>query len=241
MLHLWQQHDENDISEDPAGKENRLVMLCDGVFAIAITLLVLDIRLPAGLNTPEKFYAALSDLLSEKILFYFITFAVIAGYWNIHRSVMNQVKRIDAVFIWLTFLFLAFVALFPATINLITGEYSPYREMVIIYVVSLAACGFSAAALWIYASWNHRLIDPKISREQIVFRSISSLVLPIYYILSLLLLFVFPDKPSRIFLSWILIGVPMNIVQRVYRHRLKRLGQEAETVEGLPRRIDPIS
>src|SRR5689334_15971960 len=162
MAHLWQKQLGDIVPEDKPASEDRLVMLCDGVFAIAITLLVLDIRLPDDpklLTESALFRAQLSDLLFNKVLYYFITFLVIAGYWVMHRRIMHQVRRLDSRFIWLTFLFLAFVALFPVSMTLLVG-YGQYREAVIFYVLTLAACGFSSSFLWIYASWNRRLIDP---------------------------------------------------------------------------------
>src|SRR5258708_35604606 len=158
MSQSGQQHNETPSHNKPPS-EDRLIMLCDGVFAIAITLLVLDIRLPDDL---AHFYNNLHELLI-KIMFYFITFLVIAGYWIMHRRIMQDVRRLDKRFMWLTFLFLSFVALFPATIPLI-GTFGQYREAIIMYVLTLAACGFSASFLWIYASWSHRLIDPDVDQ-----------------------------------------------------------------------------
>ncbi len=225
MAHLWQRPFGDTVPEDKPASEDRLIMLCDGVFAIAITLLVLDIRLPDGLK-PDQFPEQLPDLLF-KILFYFITFLVIAGYWIMHRRIMHQVRRLDRNFIWLTFLFLSFVALFPVMMTLLTG-YGQYREAVIIYTLTLAACGFSSSFLWIYASRNHRLIDPNIDQELIRFRTIATLIIPTYYTLSLLLLFVIPGHPSNIFYSWVFIGFPIRLVRSIYRRRLARREQLAD-------------
>lgn len=215
-------HDDTAPEGRPAN-EDRLIMLCDGVFAIAITLLVLDIRIPDG---STQFSADLSALL-RKIMFYFVTFLIIAGYWIMHRRVMRQIKRLDRRFIWFTFLFLSFVALFPATMNLL-GAYGSHYETVIIYVATISACGFSVALLWIYASWNHRLIDADIDQEQINFRTLNILINPVYFALSLLLLFFFSD-PTSLFFSWIFIGFPVTVIQRVYRYRLsKRVQQGAQ-------------
>lgn len=224
MANLWQQL-ENTMPNHKSISEDRLIMLCDGVFAIAITLLILDIRLPDDTSHFQE------NLLTFflKILFYFVTFLIIAQYWILHRYIMHQVRRLDRPFLWLTLLFLAFVALVPATITVVS-EFGNHYEADVIYGLSLAACGFSASALWIYASWKHRLIDPTLDQRFIHFSIISTLISPIYFLLSLLLLFIllFSNNPPLIFLSWIFIGIPSTIVRRIYSRQLEGVEDHRE-------------
>jgi uncharacterized membrane protein len=215
MKNFWQQL-ETPVPNDTSVNEDRLIMLCDGVFAIAITLLVLDIRLPDDAthfqeNLPAFFL---------KILFYFVTFLVVARYWMLHRRIMQQIQRLDRSFLWLTLLFLAFVALIPATITVVS-EFGNHAEADVIYALSLVVCGFSASALWIYASRKHRLIDPALDQHTIHFRTISTLIAPLYFLLSLLLLFIpfFSNNPPLIFFSWLLIGIPNSILRRIDRRQ----------------------
>src|ERR1700730_1504586 len=93
------------IFEEKSPGFDRLIMLCDGIFAIAMTLLVLDIKLPEGL-TSQTFGDAWNSLLVKSI-FYVITFVIVANYWKEHRRLMMFVKRQDERFTQLTFLFLA--------------------------------------------------------------------------------------------------------------------------------------
>src|SRR5581483_1051162 len=77
--------------EEKPASEDRLVMLCDGIFAIAITLLVLDIKVP--LIPPQDLVngKAQTDLhqnivaILHQIIIYLITFFIVASYWNGHR------------------------------------------------------------------------------------------------------------------------------------------------------------
>ncbi len=201
------------LPDEKSASEDRLVMLCDGIFAIAVTLLVLDIRLPID---TVHFRANLPTFFT-KILYYFVTFLIIARYWMVHRRIMYMINKLDSVFLWLTFLFLAFIALLPATI-IVISEFGKDLIADIIYTVSLAACGLSASALWIYASSHHRLIAPSIDQHFITFRTIDTLVAPIYFLLSLLLFFVplFANDPPLIFYSWIFTSVPSSLLQRYY-------------------------
>jgi uncharacterized membrane protein len=210
---------------EKAPGDDRLVMLCDGVFAIAMTLLVLNIRLPAGIPyTPgdgdAQFMGKLLDLLNSQALYFVITFAVIAGYWMQHRSLMQDIRRIDNRFIGVTFLFLLFIAFFPVTSSII-GEYGNHPGAVILYTLAIAGCGFSSLALWLYAAGHHRLIDRSMTGEEIISRGIHIGLSPAYFTLSLLLLFA-PIQPSNIFWTWLLLPLFTPLIRRMRHGRLVR-------------------
>lgn len=212
--------------------DDRLIMLCDGVFAIAMTLLVLDI----SLDLKDGIDAAMNALVG-KILIYIVTFFVIANYWTIHRQLMRIIKRMDSRLIQITFLFLAFVTFFPVAFNIVTDN-GQYAQVTILYALVVAGCGFSAQLLWLYASWKHRLIDPDLDQTEIRYRTIRGLSTPVIMCLSLLLLllplpFVAADPP-RIFYSWLLIPVVDRIIHVVYNRIQKKhaeeKGQEQQTL-----------
>src|SRR6266700_8154639 len=95
--------------------DDRLIMLCDGVFAIAMTLLVLDI----SLDLKDGIDAAISALFG-KILIYIVTFFIIASYWTSHRRLMRIIKRMDSRLVQITLLFLAFITFFPVAFNMVS-------------------------------------------------------------------------------------------------------------------------
>lgn len=203
--------------------DERLIMLCDGVFAIAMTLLVLDIKLNI---TRGDIDAAISDLL-QKVLIFAITFFVIAKYWTIHRQLMRSIKRMDVIFVRLTFLFLAFVTFFPVVINM-EFDGGQFVQVTILYALVVAGCGFSAQLLWVYASWNHRLIDPDLNQIEIRYRTISGLSAPVITCLSFLLLslpFVAADPP-RLFFGLLLIPVADRIIQILHKREQKKHAEE---------------
>jgi uncharacterized membrane protein len=186
-----------------------------------MTLLVFGIGINVANPTEQSVDKALSSLIVPTI-FYLVTFAVIAIYWRFHRTLMQVVQRLDNAFISLTFLFLAFIAFFPVTSNLL-GHYSDYRAVVVIYTLALSGCGFSALALWLYATWNHRLVAPDLPDEEIKTRTYALLLNPLIFCASLLLLFVVPEsKPYYICYSWALIGFTYRIVQIIYKRWLEK-------------------
>lgn len=184
--------------------EDRLIFLADAVFAIAMTLLVLEITLPAGEHFTDEghFNEALVTLI-EQTAIYLVTFAVLARYWMAHRSLMRLVDRLDSRAIWLTFLFLAFVAFFPVPSGIL-GDYD-FTGAVVLFTLVLVGCGYSLLGLWLYVSGKNRLLGVHVSRTAIGDRSVDLALEPTVFLLSLLLLPTRRFDPSAIFLTWLLV------------------------------------
>ncbi|MBT3150453.1 DUF1211 domain-containing protein [Streptomyces sp. CHD11] len=128
----------------PEGGPERLVALADGVFAIAVTLLVLDISVPQGLDS-EEYRQALSDTLPN-LGAYGISLAVLAGFWRDHRAIFRGVQQVDGTVIGLTMLGLGLAALLPFPTTLVS-EYGDEPVSVVIYSVAVASLGAVHLAL----------------------------------------------------------------------------------------------
>ena len=102
---------------------DRIVNLSDGVFAIAITLLVLDIRAP---DIPQNMVSSQlpGALLSlwPKYLSYVLSFVGISAFWLIHHSIFRPIRSYDRILLYLNLLFLMVVAFLPFPTSLL-GEY----------------------------------------------------------------------------------------------------------------------
>jgi uncharacterized membrane protein len=193
------------IEETKKPSEDRIVMLSDGIFAIAVTLLVLGIQIPplADPHSHTAFMKALTGVIFSNTLFYVVTFAVLASYWLEHRRLMNSIKQVDTSFLWLNLLFLAFVAFFPVATNIV--QYAQFQEAVIVYAAVLAGCGYSLAFLWIYAFSKHRLITANQDLQRQKSHVITAFLSPTFILLSLCLLFIPNFTPSHVFFSWFLL------------------------------------
>jgi len=207
--------------EEKRPSEDRIVMLSDGVFAIAMTLLVLDIRLPdnpSGSTTVLKALIA----LSPKIISYVISFIMIASYWSMHRRIMHYLQRIDNSFIQLNVLLLFFVTALPISTTFVYQpgytDTNDQKLLFIIYTLSLVACGLTVTALWLNATWKHRLVDPALEQDNINYLLLRLSMVPCFFLLSLLLL-LFPIEPYYIYFSWFLLS-PLFMILRRVRHRL---------------------
>jgi len=128
---------------------DRLVMLADGVFAIALTLSAVELR-------PEaKPGQTLLQIWGKPLLAYFLTFFILGVVWFQHRRTMAQLRRIDRTLTLITLLLLSLVALMPVVIRTMVSGESGLDQTVgmTIYALSLVAINFSLAMGWGYAAF----------------------------------------------------------------------------------------
>ncbi|WP_101297294.1 TMEM175 family protein [Halegenticoccus soli] len=152
---------------------DRLIGFSDGVFAIAITLLVLNIEVPDGLPPGTS---AAAFVLAEwpDIVSYVISFLIVGNYWVIHHRVFQRIVRYDWKLLWLNIGYLLLVAFVPFTTALL-GDYTG-QFAVALYAGTLAAIGVVFAVLWWYAASHKGLTRRPLDREQVRYGVLKSLV-----------------------------------------------------------------
>ena len=169
-----------------AGRDrDRIVNLSDGVFAIAITLLVLDIwvpDIPEGMVASELPAALLS--LWPKYLGYFLSFAVISTFWIVHHSIFRPIREYDRGLLYLNFLFLMFVAFVPFPTSLL-GEYGDHQLPVAIYAGALAIGRLLLTAIHWYSTRDDRLVGESQNPGEVRFYLIRGLAMPVIFLLSI--------------------------------------------------------
>jgi len=151
-----QPHDRKELEE----RRNRhwfdrLAMLSDGVFAIAATLLSLDVRGPASWHNLSDLWAGLVPELNA----YALSFLVIAVFWLAHRRFMAMVHTVDAPLTVLTLVMLGLVGLVPGVTHVSLG--TTYETGMALYGALIVLIGFSMAAIWGYASLVADLVAPE--------------------------------------------------------------------------------
>ena len=151
---------------------DRILALSDGIFAFAITLLVLGLTVPniseSGLSQIALNSKLLESLGAETTAFYSygISFAVIAIWWVAHHRIFQYIKRYDQALMWRNLLFLLFVTIIPFLTQLM-NDYGNVGIAVIIYDASQFVGGFALAGIWKHASSKHLLISRSLSEGQI--------------------------------------------------------------------------
>ncbi|MFE7749639.1 TMEM175 family protein [Streptomyces sp. NPDC057428] len=108
----------------------RLTTLSDGIFAIAMTLLVLDVRVPPGLSA-DGFREAFVDVLPD-LGAYALSFWILAGFWRDHRRIVRLVPPIEKVPLGFALIWLGAIALIPFPTSLLS-EYADQPLAVAVY------------------------------------------------------------------------------------------------------------
>ena len=142
---------------------SRIVAFSDGVFAIAITLLVLNLTIDKGL-TGQQLKDALFDNW-DNLVAYGISFAVIGRFWIVHHRFFSEVKAFDGRLLGLNLLYLACVVLIPFS-SQVLGDYGGETPSVVVYSVNLAAVVL--VGLWMSVDARRRgltTIDDETHRE----------------------------------------------------------------------------
>ena len=93
--------------------KNRLEAFSDGMFAIILTVLVLELKVPhLENNTWPVFLGAMSEIVPKLISFVF-SFFIIAIFWVNHHHIVHQIEKVDSKLLWLNIILLFFACLFP--------------------------------------------------------------------------------------------------------------------------------
>ena len=163
----------------------RINALSDGVFAIVITLLVLELKVPEiqAHLVSEELPVALREIL-PKVISHAFSFVVLGIYWVGHHNMFMHIKRHDRVLLWLNILFLMFVASMPFPTGLVV-QYGQERWSLIVYAAILSAAGGSLDLIWWYATKNRRLVNPDMDDDFVAFVHRRVLIAPLIYLIAL--------------------------------------------------------
>jgi len=127
----------------------RVVFFSDAVFAIAITLLAIDLRLPPGTYDDRSIVDTLVGMAPE-IFAFALSFAVIAMFWLGHYRTFRRVERVTPRLIGVNMLFLAFVALLPFPTSVIARE-GNLSASAVFYAAFVCVTSLLSASLWVVA------------------------------------------------------------------------------------------
>lgn len=138
---------EREIEEEGSVGYERTVAFSDGVFAIAITLLVLSLDVP-DVPAGETLTDALREL-DGQLWSYFVGFAVIGAFWLAHHRFFDALRRFDSTLLVLNLAFLSLISLMPFT-TAVFGRYTGEEAAVILYAANVVvASTLDTAMLWV--------------------------------------------------------------------------------------------
>ncbi len=133
------------------GGVDRLSALSDGLFAIAMTLIVLEVHVPqtGGVHSEGDLIRALGDVAPD-FLVYALSFLTLGIFWVGQGTALRHLARADRHLLWLNLAFLAFVATMPFSTSLLTNFLS-YRTALVVYWLNILFLGLTLLAAWVYA------------------------------------------------------------------------------------------
>jgi len=136
----------------------RIEALTDGIFAVAMTLLVLDIKVPlvgqsVATELPRQLLA-----LWPRCLSYLISFVMLGIYWVGQHNQFHLIRRTDRVLLWINILFMMMISFLPFSTALLS-EYPRQPIALGLYGANLIVIGLILYAHWEYATRGHRLVD----------------------------------------------------------------------------------
>ena len=192
----------------------RLTLFSDAVMAIAITLLVIDLRVPElGPDPTEAALEAALRSLVPQLFAFVLSFVVIAVWWNGHHRLFAELRAGDVWILVLNFMFLAAVAFLPFP-TAVLGRYSNLASAVMLYAATNVVIGSAAFAMWWHAD-RAGLLSPRLGPDEVRLRLGRSLIAPIVFGLSIAIALVDPTLATW---SWNLVWIAL-IVWRVVRRR----------------------
>lgn len=169
---------------------SRIEAFSDGVLAIVITLLVLELRVPEIEGEPTaQALAAAFGALTPKIISFILSFVIVAIFWVNHHQLFHSIRHTDRMLLWLNMLFLLFISAVPFPTAVI-GEYPQNAFAVAFFGVIMLGAGLAFALMRWYASFPGQLIaaDPMVLRRGVR----RSLLSPALYLLGTVVAFVSP-------------------------------------------------
>jgi uncharacterized membrane protein len=159
----------------------RILALSDGVFAIAMTLLILEIALPATTTEADLPHALLK--LWPRYLAYALSFVVIARFWTTHHQAFRLMARYDTVLVWLNLVLLMFVSFLPFP-TAVLGAHSGVAAAAVLYAAAVVLAGAASTAYWWYASGRGGLLRPDAGAARVRAIRARGLSAPVFFALT---------------------------------------------------------
>jgi uncharacterized membrane protein len=211
--------DEDERSKSRGYRVDRVLALSDGVFAFAVTLLVLELVVPAlsiGASSMDLWQGLSKEYIS--FLNYILSFFIAGVWWNGHNRNFEHIHDSNATLRMLNLFFLLWIALLPFFTKIL-DQYNSLQLSVVLYAMDQAAAGIFLTIIWLYASRNNHMIDKNMTKTAIRWGTLRNIIVPIFFIVSIGLSFIGPNVAS---FSWYGLIPIFIIVLRLEQRSLKQ-------------------
>jgi len=194
----------------------RVAFFSDAVFAIAITLLIIDVRVPALPDdaTADQLLKALGATVPA-VFAYALSFTTIGLYWLSHWRRYRLIARVDERVVGLNLVLLGLVAFIPFPTSVI-GEHGDLVPAVVLYAFAQAAAGIAGTLTWIDV-WRRGLTVPGLSETEARLTALRGFSVPVVMLGTLPLLPILGT--SAVETSWLLLFPVQLLLNRMVRRR----------------------
>ncbi len=217
MLPATRPTDEDEEDDDRRSSVSRLVALGDGIFAFAMTLLIVSVLPLAGQFGPSPSNQKVLDTLwstafLDPLLSFVLSFYTIGLAWQAHRWLFRYIVKVNARLFWLDLTVLLLIAFLPFPTALV-GQYAFTPVVDALYGGMLAGIRLLLVLIWWTAASHHRLIRPTLAHKRIDYVTWRTfLPLPVY-LLSIGLAFI---SPYLAMAAWLSTFLTLKLVDRRY-------------------------
>ena len=214
---------DRDLAESSVfpGDPSRLTALSDGVFAVALTLLVLDVK-PPQVNPALLGSAVLA--MAPRLGIFALSFAIVTYYWVSHHSVFTYVRATDRGLLWLNMLFLFTIVVLPFSAAVL-ADYPRTAPAIALYGTNVALCSVALSVAWWYAVAKRLSID--VQGVELRHVAVRTAVSPILALLGVAVSTIAPVISLVLFVA---IPVVYGVTAGRYRKNRRNKGQRSDAV-----------
>lgn len=145
--------------------KNRLEAFSDGMFAIVLTILVLELHVPELENGSFPVFLAALKIIAPKFLAFLFSFFILAIFWVNHHHIVHQIAKVDSKLLWLNNALLFSASLFPFLTAFI-GDYPGNPFVVALYPINMALSSVILGKFWKHAFVDTDLAPNNLTLEQ---------------------------------------------------------------------------
>jgi len=174
--------------------------MVDGIFAIAMTLLVLGINPPRpAISQAQAMLPGMIFDLIPQVFIFIAAFLIIASFWLSHHRQFHFVRTVDPHMLWINIFLLISIVFIPFSTD-VAGDYPGVQVAVLLFHVNILAVGFIFVYQGLYISKSGHLCEPDTDKIYLKLHLIRSLLIPCVAFIAAILSFVFPQGSLLVYL-----------------------------------------
>jgi len=191
---------EKSAAADRSDRTDRIEALSDNIFAVAMTLLIVNIKVPQdhGIGSSAHVWLLVIPLWHHLRAFA-LSFLIIGLYWVAHHRIFMFIERSDAVLLLINLVFMGFTVLTPFLAGLL-GQFDQSRVSLVLYGANMICISLSLQAAWWYATSQRRLVNPQLPQAVIRLNTARNLLVPAVCVFAIAASFVSPKVSLWIYL-----------------------------------------